>query len=56
MRSSDAYTGSTMNGSQTYEKTSHIAQFVYARLAAGSPSLLSDQSSAPPPERIVCHA
>src|SRR5262249_39550060 len=31
IRSSAAYTGSTMNGSQTYEKTIHTAGFVYRR-------------------------
>ena len=36
-----------MNGSQMYEKTIHIAVFVYAMFAGGSPSLCSDQLSSP---------
>ena len=56
MRSSAAYTGSTMNGSQTYEKTSHIAQFVYAMFWSGRPSPFSAQLSAPSCARIVRHA
>ena len=56
IRSSDAYTGSHMNGSQTYENTIHIAQFVYARLADGRPIPCSAQLRTPPPERIVCQA
>ena len=31
IRSSAPYTGRIMNGSQTYEKISHTAKFVYAR-------------------------
>ena len=36
-----------MNGSQMYEKTIHIAVFVYAMFAGGRPSLCSDQLSSP---------
>ena len=45
-----------MNGSQTYEKTIHIAVFVYARPASGSPSPFRAQFSAPFFARIVRQA
>ena len=36
-----------MNGSQTYEKTIHIAVFVYASPASGRPMPFSAQLRAP---------
>ncbi len=39
MRSSAAYTGRIMNGSQMYEKTSHIAQFGVAETECGQAEL-----------------
>src|SRR5207244_12821519 len=36
-RSSAAYVGMIMNGSHIYEKTTHIATFVYPMLAGGRP-------------------
>ena len=45
-----------MNGSQMYENTIHIAVFVYAIPADGSPTLCSDQLSRPSELRISRHA
>ena len=45
-----------MNGSQTYENTIHIAQFVYSMPWSGSPSPFSAQLTAPPCASIVRQA
>jgi len=45
-----------MNGSQTYEKTIHIAVLVYARPVSGRPMPFRNQLRAPFLARIVRQA
>ncbi len=48
--------GRIMNGSQTYEKTIHMAVFVNASWASGRPRPFRAQLRGPLDERIVVHA